>query len=91
MIPGEEEKRNDLGTVAALPFTFHSVTRFFIREDVSSPQHTNMPAFLRTVATRAAPVLRGHTVSQRASVFTKPAKEKIGPVVSPTRYHTNAN
>ncbi|XP_071327405.1 cytochrome c oxidase subunit 8A, mitochondrial-like [Trachinotus anak] len=39
-----------------------------------------MPGFLRTVASRAAPALRQHTVSQRASVYTRPPKEKIGPV-----------
>ncbi|XP_051240342.1 cytochrome c oxidase subunit 8A, mitochondrial [Dicentrarchus labrax] len=39
-----------------------------------------MPLLLRTIAGRAVPALRGHTVSQRASVYTRPAKEKIGPV-----------
>uniref|UniRef100_A0A3B4VI89 Uncharacterized protein n=1 Tax=Seriola dumerili TaxID=41447 RepID=A0A3B4VI89_SERDU len=39
-----------------------------------------MPGFLRTIASRAAPALRQTTVSQRASIYTRPAKEKIGPV-----------
>ncbi|XP_068999628.1 cytochrome c oxidase subunit 8A, mitochondrial [Embiotoca jacksoni] len=39
-----------------------------------------MPGFLRTAASRAAPVLRGHTVTQRANLYTRPAKEKVGPV-----------
>ncbi|KAM4541532.1 cytochrome c oxidase subunit 8A, mitochondrial [Fundulus diaphanus] len=37
-----------------------------------------MPGLLRTVASRAAPVLRGHTVTQTANLYTRPAKEKIG-------------
>ncbi|XP_075883904.1 cytochrome c oxidase subunit 8A, mitochondrial-like [Nelusetta ayraudi] len=37
-----------------------------------------MPLLLRTLASRAAPVLRGHTVVQRANIYSKPAKEKIG-------------
>ncbi|XP_042244056.1 cytochrome c oxidase subunit 8A, mitochondrial [Thunnus albacares] len=41
-----------------------------------------MSGLLRTVASRAAPVLRGHTVTQRANVYTRPAKEKIGAVES---------
>lgn len=44
--------------------------------------YRNMPLFLRTIASRAAPVLRGHTVSQSANIYTKPAKEKIGAMVS---------
>uniref|UniRef100_A0A3B5ASH6 Cytochrome c oxidase subunit 8A, mitochondrial n=1 Tax=Stegastes partitus TaxID=144197 RepID=A0A3B5ASH6_9TELE len=39
-----------------------------------------MPAFLRTIAGRAAPVLRGLSVPQRAHLYTRPAKEKIGPM-----------
>ncbi|KAM9842037.1 cytochrome c oxidase subunit 8A, mitochondrial [Aulostomus maculatus] len=39
-----------------------------------------MPWLLRTIACRAGPVLRGHTVCQRASVHTRPAKEKVGVV-----------
>ncbi|XP_054470449.1 cytochrome c oxidase subunit 8B, mitochondrial-like [Anoplopoma fimbria] len=39
-----------------------------------------MSGLLRTVARRAAPVLRGHAVTQRASLFAGPAKEKIGPL-----------
>ncbi|XP_041810170.1 cytochrome c oxidase subunit 8A, mitochondrial [Chelmon rostratus] len=39
-----------------------------------------MPLLLRAIASRAAPVLRRHTVSQRANIYTAPAKEKIGPV-----------
>merc|ERR1712035_311537 len=42
-------------------------------------QQPKMP-LLRTIASRAAPALRGHTVCQRANVFTRPAKEKIGPL-----------
>ncbi|XP_049918604.1 cytochrome c oxidase subunit 8A, mitochondrial [Epinephelus moara] len=41
-----------------------------------------MPGLLRTIASRAAPVLRGHTVAQRANLYTAPAKEKVGPVES---------
>lgn len=41
-----------------------------------------MPGILRTLANRATPVLRGHIVSQRANVYTKPAKDTVGPVVS---------
>ncbi|XP_051941840.1 cytochrome c oxidase subunit 8A, mitochondrial-like [Hippocampus zosterae] len=37
-----------------------------------------MSGLLRTIACRAAPALRGHTVCQRANVYTRPAKEKIG-------------
>ncbi|MEQ2224812.1 hypothetical protein ILYODFUR_011354 [Ilyodon furcidens] len=37
-----------------------------------------MSGLLRTVASRAAPVLRGHTVTQTANLYTKPAKEKFG-------------
>ncbi|XP_057715943.1 cytochrome c oxidase subunit 8A, mitochondrial-like [Corythoichthys intestinalis] len=39
-----------------------------------------MSGLLRTVAHRAVPLLRGHTVCQRANVYTRPAKEKIGAV-----------
>ncbi|KAM7376719.1 hypothetical protein PAMP_006430 [Pampus punctatissimus] len=40
-----------------------------------------MSGLLRTVASRAAtPVMRGHSIIQRANVYTRPAKEKIGPV-----------
>uniref|UniRef100_A0A3Q2QUB3 Uncharacterized protein n=1 Tax=Fundulus heteroclitus TaxID=8078 RepID=A0A3Q2QUB3_FUNHE len=41
-----------------------------------------MPGLLRTIASRAAPVLRGHTVTQTANLYTRPAKEKIGVLVS---------
>lgn len=41
-----------------------------------------MPVFLRTIASRAAPVLRGNSVTQTANIYSKPAKEKIGPLVS---------
>ncbi|XP_014856205.1 PREDICTED: cytochrome c oxidase subunit 8A, mitochondrial-like [Poecilia mexicana] len=41
-----------------------------------------MPGILRTVASRVAPVLRGHTVTQSANMYTRPAKEKIGFVES---------
>ncbi|XP_038146578.1 cytochrome c oxidase subunit 8A, mitochondrial [Cyprinodon tularosa] len=37
-----------------------------------------MPGLLRTVASRVAPVMRGHTVTQTANLYTRPAKEKIG-------------
>ncbi|XP_019940209.1 cytochrome c oxidase subunit 8A, mitochondrial-like [Paralichthys olivaceus] len=37
-----------------------------------------MSGLLRTLACRAAPALRSHAVAQRANIFTKPAKEKIG-------------
>ncbi|XP_075963122.1 cytochrome c oxidase subunit 8A, mitochondrial [Anarhichas minor] len=39
-----------------------------------------MSGLLRTIANRAAPVLRGHTVIQRANLYAGPAKEKIGTV-----------
>ncbi|XP_061699820.1 cytochrome c oxidase subunit 8A, mitochondrial-like [Syngnathoides biaculeatus] len=39
-----------------------------------------MPGLLRTIIFGAVPVLRGHTVCQRANVYTRPAKEKIGTV-----------
>ncbi|XP_073322433.1 cytochrome c oxidase subunit 8A, mitochondrial [Pagrus major] len=39
-----------------------------------------MPLLLRTIARRAAPVLRGHTVAQRAHISGKPAKGTVGPV-----------
>ncbi|XP_039992343.1 cytochrome c oxidase subunit 8A, mitochondrial [Xiphias gladius] len=39
-----------------------------------------MPGLLRTIASRAAPALRPHAVTQRANIYTRPAKEKIGPV-----------
>uniref|UniRef100_A0A1A7Y504 Cytochrome c oxidase subunit 8a n=1 Tax=Iconisemion striatum TaxID=60296 RepID=A0A1A7Y504_9TELE len=39
-----------------------------------------MPMFLRTIARRAAPFLRGNTVTQSANLYTRPAKEKIGAV-----------
>uniref|UniRef100_A0A3Q4ICS1 Uncharacterized protein n=1 Tax=Neolamprologus brichardi TaxID=32507 RepID=A0A3Q4ICS1_NEOBR len=41
-----------------------------------------MPGVLGVIARRAAPVLRGHVVAQRASIYTRPAKEKIGSFVS---------
>ncbi|XP_068608407.1 cytochrome c oxidase subunit 8A, mitochondrial [Brachionichthys hirsutus] len=39
-----------------------------------------MPLLLRTVARRAAPVLRARAVCQRASIYTKPAKDTVGPL-----------
>ncbi|XP_031735373.1 cytochrome c oxidase subunit 8A, mitochondrial [Anarrhichthys ocellatus] len=39
-----------------------------------------MSSLLRTIANRVAPVLRGHTVIQRANLYAGPAKEKIGTV-----------
>ncbi|XP_017290347.1 cytochrome c oxidase subunit 8A, mitochondrial [Kryptolebias marmoratus] len=39
-----------------------------------------MPAFLRTIASRAAPVLRANSLTQTANLYTRPAKEKIGVV-----------
>ncbi|KAK5856955.1 hypothetical protein PBY51_010230 [Eleginops maclovinus] len=39
-----------------------------------------MSGLLRIVTRRAAPVLRGHTITQKANVFGAPAKENIGPV-----------
>uniref|UniRef100_A0A3Q2WKC1 Uncharacterized protein n=1 Tax=Haplochromis burtoni TaxID=8153 RepID=A0A3Q2WKC1_HAPBU len=41
-----------------------------------------MPGVLGAIARRAAPVLRGHVVAQRASIYTRPAKDKIGSFVS---------
>ncbi|XP_077416287.1 cytochrome c oxidase subunit 8A, mitochondrial [Vanacampus margaritifer] len=37
-----------------------------------------MYGLLRTIGCRAAPALRGHTICQRANVYSRPAKEKIG-------------
>ncbi|KAF7655078.1 hypothetical protein LDENG_00061010 [Lucifuga dentata] len=37
-----------------------------------------MSGLLRTLTSRAAPALRGSTVTQRANIYTRPAKEKIG-------------
>ncbi|XP_059208918.1 cytochrome c oxidase subunit 8A, mitochondrial-like [Centropristis striata] len=39
-----------------------------------------MSGLLRTIASRAAPVLRGHTVIQRASLYSNPPKGKVGPM-----------
>ncbi|KAM9708157.1 cytochrome c oxidase subunit 8A, mitochondrial [Menidia menidia] len=39
-----------------------------------------MSGLLRTIAGRAAPSLRGPAVTQKASLYTKPPKEKIGPL-----------
>ncbi|XP_018553199.1 cytochrome c oxidase subunit 8A, mitochondrial [Lates calcarifer] len=39
-----------------------------------------MTGFLRTIASRAAPALRRHTITQTANVYTRPPKEKLGPV-----------
>ncbi|XP_029901175.1 cytochrome c oxidase subunit 8A, mitochondrial [Myripristis murdjan] len=39
-----------------------------------------MPGVLRTVAARAAPTLRAAVGTQRASLYTRPAKDKLGPV-----------
>ncbi len=42
-----------------------------------------MSGLLRGIArVRAAPVLRGSTITQRANITTRPAKDKFGPVVS---------
>ncbi|XP_044022972.1 cytochrome c oxidase subunit 8B, mitochondrial [Siniperca chuatsi] len=38
-----------------------------------------MPGLLKIIASRAAPALRGHNLTQRANLYTRPAKEKIGP------------
>uniref|UniRef100_UPI0037E92D89 cytochrome c oxidase subunit 8A, mitochondrial n=1 Tax=Semicossyphus pulcher TaxID=241346 RepID=UPI0037E92D89 len=37
-----------------------------------------MSGLLRTIASRAAPALRSSTVTQRANLFTRPAKDKVG-------------
>ncbi|KAM6912434.1 cytochrome c oxidase subunit 8A, mitochondrial [Xenentodon cancila] len=37
-----------------------------------------MSGLLRTTSSRAAAVLRGLSVTQKANVFTRPPKEKIG-------------
>ncbi|XP_061842693.1 cytochrome c oxidase subunit 8B, mitochondrial-like [Nerophis lumbriciformis] len=39
-----------------------------------------MSGLLRTIATRLTPTLRGQTVIQRANIYTKPAKDNIGPM-----------
>lgn len=62
----------------------HSVspTSVSVGEDFACLKPANMPLLMRTIASRAAPVLRAHSVTQRATVYTRPAKEKIGPLVS---------
>ncbi|KAM6969097.1 cytochrome c oxidase subunit 8A, mitochondrial [Tautogolabrus adspersus] len=37
-----------------------------------------MSGLLRTFASRAAPALRQHSVVQKANMYSKPAKDKIG-------------
>ncbi|XP_077394522.1 cytochrome c oxidase subunit 8A, mitochondrial-like [Festucalex cinctus] len=37
-----------------------------------------MSGLLRTIACRAVPALRGHTICPRANIHSRPAKEKIG-------------
>ncbi|XP_026159022.1 cytochrome c oxidase subunit 8A, mitochondrial-like [Mastacembelus armatus] len=37
-----------------------------------------MPGFLRTIASRLTPALRGHTITQRATLYSKPGKENVG-------------
>uniref|UniRef100_A0A3Q0T3U8 Cytochrome c oxidase subunit 8A n=1 Tax=Amphilophus citrinellus TaxID=61819 RepID=A0A3Q0T3U8_AMPCI len=37
-----------------------------------------MPGIVRVFASRAVSVLRGHTVAQRANIYTRPPKGKIG-------------
>ncbi|CAN9502063.1 unnamed protein product [Ophioblennius macclurei] len=39
-----------------------------------------MSGLLSNTLRRAGPVLRTHAVSQRAHLYTRPAKEKIGPL-----------
>ncbi|XP_071753266.1 cytochrome c oxidase subunit 8A, mitochondrial [Centroberyx gerrardi] len=39
-----------------------------------------MPGILRTIATRVAPALQGPAVTQRANLYTRPAKDALGPV-----------
>ncbi|XP_023823121.1 cytochrome c oxidase subunit 8B, mitochondrial [Salvelinus sp. IW2-2015] len=39
-----------------------------------------MSGLIRTISTRTAPALRGPMITQRASVFTRPAKDPLGPV-----------
>ncbi|XP_061599496.1 cytochrome c oxidase subunit 8A, mitochondrial [Cololabis saira] len=39
-----------------------------------------MSGLLRTMTARAAPVLREPAVLQKASLFTRPPKDKIGPL-----------
>ncbi|XP_062295983.1 cytochrome c oxidase subunit 8B, mitochondrial-like [Scomber scombrus] len=41
-----------------------------------------MSGLLRTIASRAAPVLRGQSVIQRAHLTTGPAKDPVGPAVN---------
>lgn len=56
-------------------FLFITHTRLF--------QRIKMSGLLRGIArVRAAPVLRGSTITQRANITTRPAKDKFGPVVS---------
>ncbi|XP_068195098.1 cytochrome c oxidase subunit 8A, mitochondrial [Antennarius striatus] len=38
-----------------------------------------MTQFMRAIASRVVPLIRTHTVCQRASIYTRPPKEKIGP------------
>ncbi|XP_041828274.1 cytochrome c oxidase subunit 8A, mitochondrial [Melanotaenia boesemani] len=37
-----------------------------------------MPGLLRTVAARSSTVLRGYTITQKASIYTRPPKDTIG-------------
>ncbi|CAL8284940.1 unnamed protein product [Lota lota] len=37
-----------------------------------------MSGLLKTAATRVAPALRATTITQRATLYTRPAKEKLG-------------
>ncbi|CAN9502065.1 unnamed protein product [Ophioblennius macclurei] len=39
-----------------------------------------MSGILSKTIRRATPVLRAHAASQKAHLFTRPAKEKIGPL-----------
>ncbi|XP_040916498.1 cytochrome c oxidase subunit 8A, mitochondrial [Toxotes jaculatrix] len=39
-----------------------------------------MPGFLRTISRCAAPALRRHAITQRASLYTTPPKGKMGPL-----------
>ncbi|KAM6985249.1 cytochrome c oxidase subunit 8A, mitochondrial [Aplochiton taeniatus] len=39
-----------------------------------------MSGLLKTIATRAGPVFRGPAITQKANVYTRPAKDALGPV-----------
>lgn len=76
VIVREEKKRNYLKHFLVTPYHLLWLRRRLL------PQQIKMSGLMRTITSRAAPVLRGHAIIQRANLQTRPAKEKIGAVVS---------